>query len=615
MSSTRIIQYIHRLNKTEVGKGTTHESYLLIDSKTDISDICPPGVEVIVADPLNNRTYKLKSVKGSEFRVNQMGPIYRDYDVRPGDEIILTQYKKGADIKNILSVNTFKRVCISTKGGESEIVNLDRLSPFSCGERQYSFPIIDNDVEKQVVIGFLTSKKKRSDSPTETDYYSILVDGEPLPNGNMFFNISDVVTMTPVVTKSEYNRVFLTDYQSVSSKDANKDKLQVIYYGAPGTGKSHVVNDLTEGKIVYRTTFHPDSDYSTFVGAYKPVMATSERKYSVEELVLKLKEIKNTGTTYPCHKFASKYWESLKDLSVDETKGILSACGFTDAYTVEIAKGIAIGQEYLNKKTEGKIIYTFVPQAFAKAYVNAWKVKDNVYLIIEEINRGNCAQVFGDLFQLLDRKNGFSKYPIEADSDFGDYIADSLADNCREDIPIEVKEGRKLVLPPNLYIWATMNTSDQSLFPIDSAFKRRWDWKYMKIRNYPEKDYQIKIGEKRLPWYGFIEKINEIIASMTSSADKQLGYFFCVAENGEIDEKTFVSKVVFYLWNDVFKDYGFEDASLFQYTEKNEAGNDITKELTFPDFYKEDGEEVDVVRLEDFIEKVMNWKKTNGEND
>ena len=111
MSSTRIIQYIHRPNKTELGQGNTHETYMLIDSKTDVSDICPPGVEVLVTDPLKKRTYRLKSAKGNEFRVNQMGPIYRDYDIKPGDEIILTQYKKGEDVKNILSVNTYNRVC------------------------------------------------------------------------------------------------------------------------------------------------------------------------------------------------------------------------------------------------------------------------------------------------------------------------------------------------------------------------------------------------------------------------------------------------------------------------------------------------------------------------
>lgn len=298
----------------------------------------------------------------------------------------------------------------------------------------------------------------------------------------------------------------------------------------------------------------------------------------------------------------------------------MNACGFTDNYSVEVGKGVAIGQEYLNKPEDGRVIYTFCPQAFTNAYVEAWNTDEDVYLIIEEINRGNCAQIFGDLFQLLDRKNGVSEYPVEADTDLQNYLQKALADTTRTDIPDEVKSGKKLMLPSNLYIWATMNTSDQSLFPIDSAFKRRWEWKYIKIKEGKDENgnkldwkVDVKMDEEGtlLPWWDFIKKINEIIASMTSSADKQLGYFFCCAKDGVIEEETFVSKVIFYLWNDVFKDYGFEDASLFRYTDKE--GKD--QDLTFPDFYDEEGEKVNTERLTDFVKKVMSWKKTNAEQD
>ena len=390
--------------------------------------------------------------------------------------------------------------------------------------------------------------------------------------------------------------------------------LQQIFYGAPGTGKSKTIKNNTEqaekeGRV-FRTTFHPDSDYSTFVGCYKPGMKSADRICSAEELAVKLKEIKNSGVTYPFHKFAALYWRSLKDLSADTIKQILIACGFTETMNVEISKGVAIGQEYLNKDEDGKIIYTFTPQAFTNAYIKAWNTKEDVYLIIEEINRGNCAQIFGDLFQLLDRGNdGRSDYPIDADNDLANYIGKELSGSTRDDFPEGVKEGKKLVLPSNLYIWATMNTSDQSLFPIDSAFKRRWDWKYMKIRNHPEENYKIKLADTEYDWWEFIQRINEIIASMTSSADKQLGYFFCkAAGDGTISPETFVSKVIFYLWNDVFKDYGFEDESLFSYKEIVE-GKEERKELTFPDFYDEDGEKVNEVRLKGFLDSVMNWKK------
>lgn len=394
--------------------------------------------------------------------------------------------------------------------------------------------------------------------------------------------------------------------------------LQQIYYGAPGTGKSYATKKVVaEYPETVRTTFHPDSDYSTFVGAYKPT-TTKEERYGLN----------GSNTVALVYPEGEKKGKNIKD---------------------------------------GKIVYKFVKQAFLKAYIKAWKLfKDSCangkellpqFLVIEEINRGNCAQIFGDLFQLLDRKNGFSEYPIEADED----IQKALLEEDPEDglsfskdglnftaeqityinqqydivgqpsqkVAEKIRHGQVLVLPPNFYIWATMNTSDQSLFPIDSAFKRRWEWKFMKIKkgkdeNGNELDWRIvvkdkdenivKINDKEsLSWWDFISKINEIIASMTSSADKQLGYFFCKADNeGVISAETIVSKVIFYLWNDVFKDYGFEDASLFQY-KTIEEGKEVMKDLTFPDFFDEEGENVSEVRLKGFLESVINWKKKNEE--
>ena len=191
----------------------------------------------------------------------------------------------------------------------------------------------------------------------------------------------------------------------------------------------------------------------------------------------------------------------------------------------------------------------------------------------------------------------------------------TLYKNNATDVVAGVLSGDILLLPNNLYIWATMNTSDQSLFPIDSAFKRRWEWKYLKIKDHPDQHYRIKLNDEvEYDWYAFIKKINQIIASMTSSADKQLGYFFCKADgDGIIKADTFVAKVIFYLWNDVFKDYGFEDASLFTFTEIVD-GKEETRELTFPDFYDEEDKKVNIKRITEFIKNVMNWKKTTEES-
>ena len=111
-----------------------------------------------------------------------------------------------------------------------------------------------------------------------------------------------------------------------SNKLAALYPLQQIFYGAPGTGKSHKVNkeiQNTSNALVFRTTFHPDSDYSTFIGAYKPTMKSADRLYSADELIDKLSEIKTLGHTYPCHKFAAKYWYSLKGLSAADIKRIV----------------------------------------------------------------------------------------------------------------------------------------------------------------------------------------------------------------------------------------------------------------------------------------------------
>lgn len=319
--------------------------------------------------------------------------------------------------------------------------------------------------------------------------------------------------------------------------------LQQIFYGAPGTGKSHTIKEETKESDVIRTTFHPDTDYSTFVGAYKP------------------------------------------------TTALLPICD-------ELGQPMKIGATTLHKE---QIVYEFVAQSFLQAYVNAWKKfdkDDKQHLVIEEINRGNCAQIFGDLFQLLDRNDyGFSDYPIKADADMkrqlqkaftGLVIAQKDKINAMyegKDIVSQVLNGDILLLPNNLYIWATMNTSDQSLFPIDSAFKRRWDWTYMPISD-AENNWIIEVDGSKYDWWQFLEKINEKIGSITNSEDKKLGYFFCKAQDGVISAKTFVGKVIFYLWNDVFKDYEFGDAIF-----NDEDGS----KLSFDKFYTSEGKNSKVV--------------------
>lgn len=394
--------------------------------------------------------------------------------------------------------------------------------------------------------------------------------------GYIKFDVSipfDVHDFTWPFLKTSKNKINMIMLKNIS--------LQQIFYGAPGTGKSHAVKAVSDQyPDTIRTTFHPDSDYASFVGAYKPTVAM----------------------------------EKLYD---------------------EAGMPVKVGGQELAKN---QITYKFVKQAFLKAYVKAWKKfqkaedashVDSQFLVIEEINRGNCAQIFGDLFQLLDRKNGFSEYPIEADEDiakslldedspenpsFGKnglqlagwqktYIENLFQKSKDKDVIVEkISMGKVLVLPCNLYIWATMNTSDQSLFPIDSAFKRRWDWKYVPI-NTEVKKWAIEVEGQKYSWTSFLDKMNEQIFSVTHSEDKKFGFFFChadkksddtVEEEDVISAEKFVSKVIFFIYNDVFKDYGF-DRKIF-------AGED-GKPIQFHEYYRMDGS-VDESKVKKFLENV-----------
>lgn len=374
-----------------------------------------------------------------------------------------------------------------------------------------------------------------------------------------------------------------------------KESKQTIFFGSPGTGKSWTVqhNVLKDVKddYIFRTTFHPDTDYSSFVGCYKPTSKYSSwGDPSISEAKLLDIFMRTEDETLYKGSIKARYWyealihaEDLRRLGIDaqtlsqklKDKGFAST-----AYTNELTSGIFKIYDWLKENSligSSTISYNFEPQVFTLAYIKAWQnPTEQVYLVIEEINRGNCAQIFGDLFQLLDRKKGVSEYPVKAETALAEYLSNVL----EEDAPEGIRDG-KLSLPANLNIIATMNTSDQSLFPMDSAFKRRWDWKYIPTTPPADKSRTMELsfkdktttkygttidaGDYEYDWTEFLEKINEKIQNATHSDDKQLGFWFVKTEEGaeEITISSFVSKVVFYLWNDVFKDMGAKDSNPF----------------------------------------------------
>ena len=354
-----------------------------------------------------------------------------------------------------------------------------------------------------------------------------------------------------IITPFKFSDYYSSTVTAITKQDTS---IQIIYYGCPGTGKSHKVKKDTEGlegeKAVYfdddgnkiptpdkmedrvgkpsnifRTTFHPDYDYAAFVGSYKPVM-----------------------------------------------KAVLNE------------DGTETGKEELS--------YDFVPQVFTNAYIRAYRSladgtlseeEKQVYLIIEEINRGNCAQIFGDLFQLLDRKDGRSEYAIIPEAELGKYL---------KGLKYEGLKGDKLELPANLHILATMNTSDQSLFPMDSAFKRRWEMEYIPInlddKTSDAKDYAFKVKNVEYSWIEFLKKVNPLIRKATDSEDKQMGEFFIKVRNKEkcLSEEEFKNKVMFYLWNDVCKDLYSASRISPDYFLRDDAAEDNRKAVfTFAELY------------------------------
>lgn len=288
-------------------------------------------------------------------------------------------------------------------------------------------------------------------------------------------------------TKEEISRVlneFNSNITSSLASPAYKLNLgtNMIYYGAPGTGKSYAVNELIkenkpnyesedESSNVFRVTLHPEYSYADFVGQLLP--------YS--------DELNNVG-------------------------------------------------------------YKFAPGIFTTALKRAVNEPNKqIYLVLEELSRANVAAVFGDLFQLLDRKNGTSEYPIN-----------------NPDIALEVYKNKNqmVTIPNNMMILCTVNTSDQNVYPMDTAFKRRFEWKYVSTdfgstspdflrHNNPI----IDIGDEvKITWSKFYQGLNDfIVGDLGLSEDKQIGPYFIKFEDAPEDEahRLVKDKLLQYLWEDI----------------------------------------------------------------
>ena len=370
-----------------------------------------------------------------------------------------------------------------------------------------------------------------------------------------------------------------------------------IIFGAPGTGKSFLINnELTSlldefnvGDDNYeRVTFHPDYSYANFVGTYKPVMVDYSIGQTLDEETKTNLEILKDPNKSAQEKYDFFYDNGqdigltripiLIGITTDEPFHTKKSAGDDAANDniVERNHGIAL-RKYVQLKGENsdvkssEISYEYVPGPFMRMYVKALKSAQNVakgtetprpfLLIIEEINRANVAAVFGDVFQLLDRKDNISEYPIQASEDIKKYLAKELGGNP--------EDYAKIKIPDNMFIWATMNSADQGVFPMDTAFKRRWDFTYLGIDDNDEelKDKFVSMihhGEQKfVEWNSLRMAINEFLANEKINEDKQLGPYFIAkdvvvpATGNEIDKDkfndVFKHKVLMYLFDDAAK--------------------------------------------------------------
>ena len=302
------------------------------------------------------------------------------------------------------------------------------------------------------------------------------------------------------------------DHSVVSVPSSVPEPRNLIFFGAPGTGKSYRLARQAEKyfdkRNVRRVTFHPDYTYAQFVGCYKPV--TTMRTVTDED-----------GT----------------------------------------------------ESTQSEISYGFVPGPFLETYIAAVQNPGTNYLlVVEEINRANPAAAFGDVFQLLDRdSDGRSEYEIAAPREMREYLRVFLPEYATtahiqdperllsEQLRLR-DEVERLSLPPNMFIWATMNSADQGVFPMDTAFKRRWDFRYMDINKGSGEiaGYAVPVGTpvRMVSWDALRRGINQVLLEAGVNEDKLLGPFFISpARLADPDGFTqaFKDKVLLYLFEDAAK--------------------------------------------------------------
>ena len=344
------------------------------------------------------------------------------------------------------------------------------------------------------------------------------------PNLNIIGAIIMDEKKTDMIFDFEFKRVMIKDDLEIN-ENINNVKLEYetthesvfplnrVLFGAPGTGKSHKLS-----KEMVELLENPEKDYERV-------------------------------TFHPDYVF-SQFVGTYKPVPIVKKDG---------------------------EQVKEEITYQYVPGPFIRSYVKALKSAqtDNpkpYLLLIEEINRAKVAAVFGDIFQLLDRTDGVSEYPIRTSEDLRQYLANELK--------VSEDQVDTLTLPDNLYIWATMNSADQGVFPMDTAFKRRWDFEYLELDGGESEigGYKFNVAGQTYEWNALRKALNEVLSEdYNINEDKLMGPFFIKLDQYKIEIKSddsntaesdkkyydpilndkfldmFKSKVLMYLFDDAVK--------------------------------------------------------------
>lgn len=427
---------------------------------------------------------------------------------------------------------------------------------------------------------------------------------------NEFHNIFSADQMNRI--KGKY-RKFIVDDDSIESKteqvltETIEKPHNRIIFGAPGTGKSHCLNDDAEKYFEYGPDIkeqliaeiknrpqdkdkepwfnHIGIKYASYI--YKRCNEETEGNLQLQWGVTqnelwKMKTAARATIDYN-HSVFNTSMESVKKYERVTFHPNYSYAQFVGTY-----------KPVQDSADENQIKYEYIPGPFMRIYVAAKQnPSQNFLLLIEEINRANVAAVFGDVFQLLDRdENGNSEYPVAVSEDIKKYLAKN---GIHED---------ELKIPSNMYIWATMNSADQGVFPMDTAFKRRWEFEYIGIDENEDKvnNYEIPISAtKKVNWNELRKAINNKLISLGINEDKLLGPFFLsktvldsALDKGMDFVKLFESKVLMYLFEDAAK---MKAKQLFNVAEKKFIYSEVCKK------FEEIGVKVFKFNEEDVVEE------------